>query len=154
MNALFSPRPSFQQIEAHIEMARRERAKVLGNLIALGFECTRKNLLRWAARPRRAAVARGSAGTATMLCLALGSFAFLGIGRAADRLKDTDRQLCAAFDLRVVSQIEKLGEASAVSPELLLHAHYGLMSARRACAEGRLAQALAAYEAIRLERLE
>jgi hypothetical protein len=37
---------------------------------------------------------------------------------------------------------------------MLLEAHYRLVSARRECAEGRLAEGLAAYQAIRLDHLD
>lgn len=55
---------------------------------------------------------------------------------------------CAAQDLRVFTQIEKHGEDRTRPADLVASAFMDLMSARRACNEGREAEAVAIYAEI------
>lgn len=155
METLLPRRPSLQQLEAHMEMARRERAKMVGELISAGFSRIRRSVLQWEWQALKAAIARRrSAGIAVALWLVLGPFPSSARSIAGDREKERDLQLCAAFDLHLVGVIERFGDAGVIDPKMLLEAHYRLVSARRACAEGRLAEGLAAYQAIRFDHLD
>jgi hypothetical protein len=53
---------------------------------------------------------------------------------------------CAARDLRLITVIEERGEAQDVASDRLAQAARIMMWARDACQEGRIAQALAAYD--------
>jgi len=56
--------------------------------------------------------------------------------------------LCAARDLKLVTQIEEAGEAQAVPGERLAHAFFTMTRARDLCRAGRIKDALAVYDGI------
>jgi hypothetical protein len=56
--------------------------------------------------------------------------------------------LCAARDLRLVTQIEQLGEAQTVPGEQLADAFFTMTKARDLCRAGRIKDALAVYDGI------
>ena len=55
---------------------------------------------------------------------------------------------CAQRDVQVVTQIEQIGEAQSVPGEIMFEAFMTVMRARKACAQGRVAVALALYDSI------
>jgi hypothetical protein len=70
---------------------------------------------------------------------------------AADRvMRPLPQAACAALDLHVLWQIEDAAVMPAVAPEQLLAAVEGLMSARKLCQGGDVAQALETYDGLDL----
>ena len=59
-----------------------------------------------------------------------------------------DTTQCALRDLRLVMSIEAHGEAQDVPADKLAGAFFAMMNARRACAAGRIDEALAIYDSI------
>lgn len=55
---------------------------------------------------------------------------------------------CAQRDVQLVTQIEQIGEAQSVPGEIMFEAFMTVMRARKACAQGRVAVALALYDSI------
>lgn len=58
--------------------------------------------------------------------------------------------LCAERDLRLVTAIEEHGQSQDVATKYLVEAGFGLMHARKACREGREAEAFALYDRLTL----
>jgi len=56
--------------------------------------------------------------------------------------------LCAARDLKLITQIEQLGEAQIVPGEQLADAFFTMAKARDLCRAGRIKDALAVYDGI------
>lgn len=55
---------------------------------------------------------------------------------------------CAQRDVQLVTQIEQIGEAQSVPGDIMFEAFMTVMRARKACAQGRVAVALALYDSI------
>jgi hypothetical protein len=56
--------------------------------------------------------------------------------------------VCAARDLKLVTLLEEAGEAKALPGEQLAEVFFTMMKARELCSAGRVAEAIAVYDAI------
>ena len=56
--------------------------------------------------------------------------------------------VCAARDLKLVTLLEEAGEARALPGEQLAEVFFTMMKARELCSAGRVAEAIAVYDAI------
>ena len=65
---------------------------------------------------------------------------------AAQQLAPPHWPVCAELDAAVVWEIEEAGQTQQTSGEKLAAAFFLVMEARRACAEGRLSDAVAIYD--------
>lgn len=72
-----------------------------------------------------------------------------GVAKTADRLYVTSSE-CAARDLKLVTLIERHGEARDVASNRLAEAAFTMLRARKACDDGRYAEALAIYDSVLL----
>ena len=59
-----------------------------------------------------------------------------------------DRALCAAHDLKLITQLNEHGEALDVPADDLRNAFMALVDARKICFSGRVAEALAIYDSV------
>src|SRR5262245_4835250 len=60
----------------------------------------------------------------------------------------TGSPVCAARDLKLVTLLEEAGEAKALPGEQLAEVFFTMMKARELCSAGRVAEAIAVYDAI------
>ena len=76
-------------------------------------------------------------------------FALLSSGsNAANEPPSAYLPLCAELDLAAISQIELAASTGQIAGEDIAAAFFLVMDARRACAAGRLSEALAIYDDI------
>ena len=64
--------------------------------------------------------------------------------------RPTAQAACAAFDLHLVMELEEAAAGAAVEPEGLLAVVEAMLSARRACRQGDVSEALRTYRAVDL----
>jgi hypothetical protein len=72
----------------------------------------------------------------------------LPFGASAAAAGPTQLARCALRDLQLLMLIEVHGEAQDVPSERLAAAYFTMITARRACAAGRIDEALAIYDSI------
>ena len=75
-------------------------------------------------------------------------FAFSSACLAGSEPPSAYLPLCAELDLEIVSEIELVASSGKVSGEKIAAAFFQIMDARKACAAGRVSEALAAYDDI------
>lgn len=79
----------------------------------------------------------------------IAAFALAAFASAATPAAAQDHPVeCAQRDVQLVTQIEQIGEAQSVPGEIMFEAFMTVMRARKACAQGRVAVALALYDSI------
>jgi hypothetical protein len=73
-------------------------------------------------------------------------------GAIATKTERTNKftRTCAERDLRLVTLIERHGDAQDIAAEKLFEVYLTMIDARRACREGRESEALAVYDGITL----
>ena len=69
-----------------------------------------------------------------------------GVLFSAEAAEMPDRAQCAASDLKLLTSLNEHGEAQDVPADDLRYAFFALVKARKACAEGRVAEGLALYD--------
>ena len=70
---------------------------------------------------------------------------------AANEAPSAYLTLCAELDLAAISDIEAAAVSGQFTGESVASAFFQVMSARRACAEGRVSEAMAIYDEISFE---
>jgi hypothetical protein len=80
-------------------------------------------------------------------CAAVGICLAAASGAAEDATAAVS-PLCAAADVRLVTQIEAHGEAQDVAAEILAKAFFTVMEARKTCNRGEVEAALELYDSI------
>lgn len=76
------------------------------------------------------------------------AFTLLAIGVSGATAGPTSAARCALRDLQLLMRLELHGEAQDVPSADLANAFFTMMTARQACASGRIDEALAIYDSI------
>ena len=85
--------------------------------------------------------------------LAAASASFATAGATAAEATAVPSPMCNAADVRLITLIEAHGEAQDVAAEILAHAFFTVLEARKACNQGQVEAAMKLYESIPLRPL-